>query len=280
MRKSLGIIGYPLGHSISPIFQQAALDAAGIDARYEGWETAPEDLESRLASFRAEGFVGASVTIPHKESVMPFLDDVSETAKLIGSVNTIVVDGGRLIGHNTDAPGFLRGLKEQGGFEARGKRAVVVGTGGVGRAVVFGLAGEGVSSMMLVNRTVSRAERLGMEVLRAHPGLDLSVEGEIPVGVEYDMLVNGTSVGMKHTVMEDASPVPQERIVPGALVYDLIYNPEETALLRLAKEVGAKTLGGLPMLVYQGAEAFELWFGRRAPVEAMFKAAREAMANR
>ena len=280
MGKSLGIIGYPLGHSISPVFQQAALDAAGIDARYEGWETTPEGLESRLESFRGEGFVGASVTIPHKETVMPLLDGVSETARLIGSVNTIVSDGGRLTGHNTDAPGFLRGLKEQGGFEARDKRVVVVGTGGAGRAVVFALAGEGVSSMMLVNRTVSRAERLGQEVSRAYPRLDLSVEGEIPVGTEYDLLVNGTSVGMRHTAVEDASPVPRERIVPGALVYDLIYNPEETALLKLAGEEGAETLGGLPMLVYQGAEAFELWFGGWAPVEAMFKAAREAMANR
>lgn len=256
------------------------MDAEGIDARYEGWETAPEDLKSRLESFREEGFVGASVTIPHKESVMPFLDEVNETAKLIGSVNTIVWRGGRLIGHNTDAPGFLRGLKEQGGFEARGKRVVVVGTGGAGRAVVFGLAGEGVASTMLVNRTVARAERLGEEVSRAFPELRLSVEGEIPAGMEYDLLVNGTSVGMKHTAMEDASPVPRERIVPGSLVYDLIYNPEETALLKLAREACAKTLGGLPMLVYQGAEAFELWFGKRAPVEAMFKAAREAMANR
>ena len=280
MRKSLGIIGYPLGHSISPIFQQAALDAEGIDARYEGLETAPEDLESRLESFREEGFVGASVTIPHKESVMPLLDDVSETARLIGSVNTIVSDGGRLTGHNTDAPGFLRGLKEQGGFDARGKRVVVVGTGGAGRAVVFGLAGEGVSSMMLVNRTVSRAERLGAELSRAYPDLKVLVEGEVPEGTEYDLLVNGTSVGMKHTAMEDASPVRPERIVPGALVYDLIYNPEETTLLKLAKKGGAKTLGGLPMLVFQGVEAFELWFGRRAPVEAMYKAAQEAMARR
>ncbi len=256
------------------------MDAEGINATYEGWETAPEDLDSRLESFRSEGFVGASVTIPHKESVMPLLDDVSETARLIGSVNTIVHRDSKLSGHNTDAPGFLRGLKEQGGFDPKGKDVVVVGTGGAGRAVVFGLAGEGVSSMMLVNRTLSRAERLGEEVSQAFPALRLSVEGEIPEGAEYDLLVNGTSVGMRHTAMEDASPVPRERLVPGSLVYDLIYNPEETALLKLAKEVGAKTLGGLPMLVFQGAEAFELWFGRRAPVEAMFKAAREAMANR
>ena len=106
------------------------------------------------------------------------------------------------------------------------------------------------------------------------------MEGEIPEGTEYDLLVNGTSVGMRHTGMEDASPVPRERIVAGSLVYDLIYNPEETVLLKLAREVVARTLGGLPMLVFQGAEAFELWFGRRAPVEAMFKAAQEAMANR
>ena len=280
MGKSLGIIGYPLGHSISPIFQQAALDAEGIDARYEGWETTPGDLESRLESFRVEGFVGASVTIPHKESVMAFLDDVSETARLIGSVNTIVWRGGKLTGHNTDAPGFLRGLKEQGDFDPKGKNAVVVGTGGAGRAVAFGLAGKEVSSMMLVNRTVSRAERLRAEVSGAYPDLQVSVEGEMPEGTEYDLLVNGTSVGMKHTAAEGASPVPRERIMPGALVYDLIYNPEETVLLKLAREAGAKTIGGLPMLVFQGAEAFELWFGRRAPVEAMFKAAREAMANR
>lgn len=280
MRKSLGIIGYPLGHSISPIFQQAALDAEGIYATYEGWETTPENLKSRLESFRAEGFVGASVTIPHKESVIPFLDDVSETAKLIGSVNTIVWRDGRLTGHNTDAPGFLRGLKEQGGFDPRGKNVVVAGTGGAGRAVAFGLAGEGVSSMMLVNRTVSRAERLAEEVNGAYPELKVWVEGEMPKGMEYDLLVNGTSVGMRHTGMEEASPVPRERIFSGALVYDLIYNPEETALLRLAREAGAKGLGGLPMLVHQGAEAFELWFGRRAPVDAMFKAAREAMRNR
>ena len=280
MGKSLGIIGYPLGHSISPIFQQAALDAEGIDARYEGWETAPEDLKSRLESFREEGFVGASVTIPHKESVMALLDDVSKTARLIGSVNTIVRREGKLTGHNTDAPGFLRGLRDQGEFEPRGKRVVVVGTGGAGRAVVFGLAGEGVASMMLVNRTLSRAERLGREVSQAFPALRLSVEGEIPEGAEYDLLVNGTSVGMRHTGVEDASPVLRDRIVQGSLVYDLIYNPEETVLLKLAREVGARTLGGLPMLVFQGAEAFELWFERRAPVEAMFKAAREAMANR
>ena len=280
MGKSLGIIGYPLGHSISPVFQQAGLDAAGIDATYEGWETAPEDLARRLASFRSDGFVGSSVTIPHKESVMALLDEVSEGARLIGSVNTIIYREGKLIGHNTDAPGFLRGLRENGGFEPEGKDTVLVGTGGAGRAVAFGLAGEGVASLMLVNRTVARAERLGEEVSRAYPDVRVSVEGEIPEGFEYHLLVNGTSVGMRHTAMEEASPVSRDRLVPGALVYDLIYNPEETVLLKQAKEAGSQTLGGLPMLVFQGVEAFELWFGREAPVDAMFRAAQEAMANR
>ncbi len=280
MNKFLGIIGYPLGHSISPVFQQAALDALGIDARYEGWETASENLAKRVESFRSDGFVGSSVTIPHKESVMPFLDEISEAARKIGSVNTIVSRGGKLTGHNTDAPGFLRGLREHGKLEPRGKDVVLVGTGGAGRAVAFGLAGEGAASIMLVNRTAVRAERLGEEVSRAYPDVEVSVEGEIPSGHEYDLLVNGTSVGMRHTPAENSSPVPRDRIVPGALVYDLIYNPEETVLLKLAKEAGARTLGGLPMLVFQGAKAFELWFGREAPVEAMFRAAREAMANR
>ncbi len=280
MGKSLGIIGYPLGHSISPVFQQAGLDAAGIDATYEGWETAPEDLARRLESFRSDGFVGSSVTIPHKESVMALLDEVSEGARLIGSVNTIVSREDKLIGYNTDAPGFLRGLRENGGYEPEGKDTVLVGTGGAGRAVAFGLAGEGVASLMLVNRTVARAERLGEEVSRAYPDVRVSVEGEIPEGFEYHLLVNGTSVGMKHTAMEEASPVNRDRLVPGALVYDLIYNPEETVLLKQAKEAGSQTLGGLPMLVFQGVEAFELWFGREAPVDAMFRAAQEAMANR
>ena len=280
MGKSLGIIGYPLGHSISPVFQQAGLDAAGIDATYEGWETAPEDLARRLASFRSDGFVGSSVTIPHKESVMALLDEVSEGARLIGSVNTIVSREGKLIGYNTDAPGFLRGLRENGGFEAEGKDTVLVGTGGAGRAVAFGLAGEGVASLMLVNRTVARAERLGQEVSRAYPDVRVSVEGEIPEGFEYHLLVNGTSVGMKHTAMEEASPVSRDRLVPGALVYDLIYNPEKTVLLKQAKEAGSQTLGGLPMLVYQGAAAFEIWTGVTAPVRVMFAAAEGALSAR
>ena len=133
---------------------------------------------------------------------------------------------------------------------------------------------------MLVNRTVARAERLREEVSRAYPKVRVSVEREIPEGFEYHLLVNGTSVGMKHTAMEEASPVRLDRLVPGALVYDLIYNPEETVLLKQAKEAGSQTLGGLPMLVFQGVEAFELWFGREAPVDAMFRAAQEAMANR
>ena len=280
MSKSLGIIGYPLGHSISPVFHQAALDALAIDARYEGWETPPEDLPARIEAFRRDGVLGASVTIPHKETVMPLLDEVSETARRIGSVNTITSINGKLTGHNTDAPGFLRGLREDGRFDPVGREAIVVGTGGAGRAVAFALAEVGVSSLTLVNRTVPRAETLAAEVSRAFPGAIVSVRGEVAEGSRYDLLVNSTSVGMRHTTTEGASPVPPDRLLPGSLVYDLIYNPEETALLKLARQAGARTLGGLPMLVYQGAEAFELWFGRRAPVEAMFWAAREAMANR
>ena len=211
---------------------------------------------------------------------MLLLDEIDDTARKIGSVNTIVYRDGKLVGHNTDAPGFLRGLRENGGFDPLGKDVVIVGTGGAGRAVAFGLAGEEVRSMILVNRTVSRAEGLGEEVSKHYPQLALSVLGEIPEDTGYDLLVNCTSVGMRHTDMENDSPVLRDRIVPDSLVYDLIYNPEETVLLKLARESGARTLGGLPMLVFQGAEAFELWLGRRAPADVMFAAAREAMAKR
>ena len=277
MASLIGILGYPLTHSISPVFQQAALDHLGLDARYLAWETEPSKLGERVDSLRVDGVLGANVTIPHKEVVLQLLDEIDPTAQAIGSVNTIVNEGGRLKGHNTDAPGFLRGLREHGAFDPKGKKALVLGAGGSGRGVVFALAQAGIETVTLVNRTLSRAEGLARAVKSRFPDVAIEAHQQAPHLMEYDLLVNCTSIGMKHTPMEGDTPVELKGIRAGALVCDLVYNPQETALLKLAKEAGARALGGLPMLIFQGAIAFDLWFERKAPVEVMFEAARKAL---
>ena len=207
--------------------------------------------------------LGANVTVPHKEAVFPLLDSVSEEARLIGAVNTIHNRDGALEGHNTDARGFLSALREQAGFEPRGRTALILGAGGSAKAVAVALAGEGVASVAIANRTVERAEALA-ELVRT---LDVPVQAvalssaALREAGKCDLIVNCTSLGMTGGPGPAETPLAAELIPPDALVCDLVYNPRETRLLREAAAAGAKTLGGLPMLVYQGAAAFELWTG-------------------
>ncbi len=278
MTKQLGILGYPLAHSISPAFQQAALDHLGIDARYDSWPTAPQDLPDRVEQLRSDEVMGANVTIPHKESIIPLLDELDEVASAIGGVNTIVNQGGRLKGFNTDAPGFMRGLCEDGAFETRGTRVVVIGAGGAARAVAYSLAAAGVSFLVIVNRTPERARSLARYLLTVFKDLSLEASGRLEQITRFDLLVNCTSIGTRHSETEGMLPIADDLIRAGALVYDLVYNPSETRLIEAARERGARTVGGLPMLVYQGAEAFRLWTGVDAPVQVMFEAAKEALA--
>ena len=276
MSKTVGIIGHPLGHSISPVFQQAALDHLGIDARYVAWDTPLEELPQRVEALRVADVMGANVTVPHKETVIPYLDGLSEEAQTIGAVNTVVNRDGVLEGHNTDVAGFLRGLRENGGFEPRGRRALVVGAGGAARAVTYALIREGTDSLTITNRSVDRAWEL-VQRLGSGPNVKaVPLEPASDLYGEWDLIVNCTSVGMRGGPEEGRSPLPSGVIAPDALVYDLVYNPALTPLLRSASEAGARTLGGLPMLVYQGAESFRLWTGLDAPFEVMLEAAREA----
>ncbi|MBI4216496.1 MAG: shikimate dehydrogenase [Chloroflexi bacterium] len=296
MTKTVGIIGYPLGHSISPAFQQAALNQLGLDIKYEAWETPPERLAWRLGELRRPDCLGGNVTIPHKEAVLSLLDEVDSLARDIGAVNTIVSRGGRLSGYNTDAPGFLRALKEDGGCDPRGKRALLLGAGGAARAVALALAEAGVWSIAIANRTPPRAR--GLAAALAGRAVDVaaiawSTEALREALAACPLVVNCTSLGMRHGPGEGESPLPAALtrggparrrtprlgdILPkGALFYDLVYNPPMTPFLREAEEAGARILGGLPMLVYQGAESFRLWTGREAPVEVMMRAARHAL---
>ncbi len=279
MTQRIGIIGYPLGHSLSPRFQQAALDHLGLDVRYEAWETPPASLAQRIASLRAADILGANVTVPHKEAVLPLLDALDDEAALMGAVNTIVHRDGRLVGHNTDGVGFLAAL-DSVGFDPQGAGALLLGAGGAARAVAFALARHGANPLYIANRTLDRAQRLADEVNAVAPvahALSLTEGALEEVAGAYVLLVNCTSVGMRHTPTEDASPFPSGLLRRRLLVYDLVYNPPETRLLRDAKAAGARPVGGLGMLVHQGAAAFELWTGRPAPLEVMFRAAEEGL---
>jgi len=282
----LGIVGYPLGHSISASFQQAALDHCGLDIRYEVWETRPEDLAVTVGGLRQPHNLGANVTIPYKEEVLSMLDVLDGAASEIGAVNTIVNRNGHLAGYNTDATGFMRALREDGGFDPAGKKAVVLGAGGAARAVCYSLLLSGVSGLTLLNRSVENGESVkeALEDLMARKGLERQVkfcpwEGRRVAGAlsGCELIVNCTPLGMRHSPQEGTSPLSAEQIPGGALVYDLVYNPLHTPFLREASRAGARTLGGLPMLVYQGSAAFELWTGRKAPLDIMLRAARSAL---
>ena len=269
MSARLGIVGHPVAHSLSPAIQGAALRATGIDATYERWETSPADLPARIDSLRDPGCLGANVTIPHKQAVLPLLEEVAPLAAGIGAVNTIVNDAGRLAGHNTDGGGFVAALREAG-FAPAGNRFLLVGAGGAARGIAFALREAGAASISISNRTAARAEALA---LAAGAG---AVPFEAPP-TGYDCVVNCTSAGMHGSAAEDVLPCDPAATDPGALIVDIVYAPEETPLLRAARAAGRPVLGGLPMLIHQGALAFELWTGRPAPLDAMREAARAAL---
>ncbi|MCX2727886.1 shikimate dehydrogenase [Thermomicrobium sp. 4228-Ro] len=270
----LGLIGYPVEHSLSPIFQQAALDAIGIPARYELWPTPPDRLADRIIMLRSPDIIGANVTVPHKEAVARAVDRLAPRAQRAGAVNTILNRDSQLIGENTDIPGFLFPLVRRS-LPIADARIVVLGAGGAARAVIVALAEHGCRSLVVANRTLQRAEALVSEfgIGRALP-LAPVLTDVLPA---TDLLVNATSIGWDGA----ASPIPVEwlDLLPAhALVYDLTYR--ETPLLIAARARNLPTLDGLEMLVAQGAESFRLWFGVDPPFEIMFQAAQEARAQR
>lgn len=273
----VGLIGHPVRHSVSPIFQQAGFDALGLSFCYEAWDTPEADLLKRVASLRDGGRIGANVTVPHKEAVMSLLDHVTDEAAAVGAVNTIVRDGRRLVGHNTDIGGFLDALRIEGRFDVSGARVCILGAGGAARAVVFALLQNGAASIALHNRTTERSVALAAELGGEDSRLS-AVEGSAGNAVRgSDLIVNCTSLGMAGGPGAGASPLAASDLSSDVFVCDIVANPEITPLLALARERGCRTLGGLPMLVRQGAASFTLWTGKDAPVDVMFEAARRAM---
>jgi shikimate dehydrogenase len=277
-----GLIGHPVGHSISPAFQQAAFDALAIDARYERWETPPEALERRVTALRAAPHLGANVTVPHKSAVLDLLDSVDATARRAGAVNTIVTRDGALHGANTDIAGLLRAL-QTAAFVATGKRALLLGAGGAARAAVLALEAQGLQLLTIANRHRARAEALVASMQLESPLLlDVAdwAAATGPRGLEgVDLLINSTTIGLNGAPAAEQSPVDARALHSGTFVCDIVANPRQTPLLRQAAAAGCGAMGGLAMLVFQGAAAFELWTGREAPVQVMFEAAERAMAR-
>ena len=271
----VGVIGDPIAHSRSPAMHNAAFAALGLDWCYLALHVRPAQLEAALRGLVALGFVGANVTIPHKERAAALVDELAPAARAIGAVNTLTVRGERLLGDNTDAGGLLMALAEAG-VAVAGEEAVVLGAGGSARAAVYALGGTA-RAVSVANRSLERAEAL---VGALAPGARARLEA-IPLadaaalGARLEraaVLVNATPVGMQPGA--DESPLPAGVRLPGQLaVLDLVYAPRQTALLRQAAAQGCRTVEGLRVLVHQGALAFESWTGQAAPIEVMALAA-------
>ncbi len=268
------VIGDPIAHSKSPLMMNRAFLELGLNSAYAAFHVSPGQLPAAIAGVRAFGLRGLNVTIPHKEAVLPLLDELDESARMIGAVNTIVNENGVLRGYNTDGIGYVRSLEEETGIELSGKTVAVIGAGGAARAIVYALAKRGVAQIWLVNRTLARAEELTQHFSQICSIGVLSLEQLPAHGHALDLLVNTTSVGMSPDV-EQCPLQDLNWIDENIIISDLIYNPRVTKLMRLAAERGAKTHGGLGMLVYQGACAFEYWTGMPAPVQVMWQAVTE-----
>jgi shikimate dehydrogenase len=280
--KRVVLIGHPVAHSLSGPMLQAAFDERGIDARHELLDVTVPHLAAAIEDVRGADYLGAQVTIPHKERVALLMDRLTDEAHATGAVNTITKEGKRLVGHNTDVPGFRVALDRLVGKQKMPRQAVVLGAGGGARAVVYGLITEGFTRVIVFNRHLHRAEGLvkhfgrsaaHME-LRAMPWHESIIEAEL---LKTKVLINATSIGLHG----DVSPLPAEIVPSGLLVMDLIYNPAQSRFLREAVAAGASaTANGLVMLLHQGTAQFELWTGQQAPLELMRERLEAALAAR
>lgn len=277
MSRVLGIVGWPVEHSRSPAMHGAAIAALGLDAYYVPFAVEPKALGEAIRGLRALGVEGVNVTLPHKQTVIEYLDEVDDDARTIGAVNTLRRDGTRWIGLNTDAPGMVQSLLEAG-VELAGKKTIIVGAGGAARAAVVGLARARVASITLAARRPDEATRLLLEVRSALKGCayeatDLGTELRRAAS-GADVLIQATSatLGGREGAEEFAKALPIDALPEGAAVMDMVYDPLETSVLRVAKERGLRTVDGLGMLLHQGALAFEIWTGQKPPIEIMRQA--------
>ncbi|MBI4228479.1 MAG: shikimate dehydrogenase [Deltaproteobacteria bacterium] len=273
--KVFGIFGHPVNHSLSPTMHNAAFKKLKLDRVYIAFDIHPKNLDSATQAIKSLGILGVNVTIPHKEKILSFLDETSPEVEMTGAVNTVKNENGKLIGYNTDVEGFLMAIKEDLGVIPKGLRISLLGAGGAARAVLTGLCMNGASEIYLINRTLDKAKKLASEFKRCYKDISIGAYAlEDRVSVERslrsaELLINASSSGMEGVA---SSELRLEVLPKESMVYDLVYKPRETPLLKAAKELGLKSAGGLSMLLYQGAKSFEIWTGKKAPVDVMRKA--------
>lgn len=279
-----GLIGYPLSHSMSKVIHEAAFKSIGAEGVYEILETEQEDLVSRLKYLRANGFQGFNVTIPLKVPITLFLSGVDNVANVTGSANTIkILDDSSMYGYNTDVYGFVEAIHEDFRQTLTGMNAAVLGNGGAARAIGVGLSILKVKKIDFYVRNIVNAAEMAEALRKNFPEIDINCKQieSLKDLSEYKILVNTTPIGMRSKAM-GISPVEEESIKTlkdDAAVYDIVYNPLKTELIKLAKKHNKMTIQGLDMLIYQGAKAFEIWTGKKPDILKMKIAALEAMAE-
>ncbi|MBU2590651.1 MAG: shikimate dehydrogenase [Nitrospinae bacterium] len=267
--KALGIFGWPISHTLSPAMHNFSIRECGLDYTYIPFAVSPENLAKGVEAIRTLGFRGINVTIPHKEKIIPYLDELDCGAELIGAVNTVVCEGDTLVGYNTDGAGFIESLKETTDTSPRGKRVVIFGAGGAAKGIAVALLSEGIEELIVVNRSGARGKALASN-LKTNFGVEVAVDS-IPLAElsgalinSADILINATSVGMKNG---DSDLFDYDIISEKHIVCDIVYRPLNTTLLEKASQSGAKTVNGLGMLIHQGALSFRLWTGAGMPVD-------------
>jgi shikimate dehydrogenase len=256
MRKKVGLIGYPVSHSMSPQMQNGAFKKAGLSYVYDKYEVHPDQLAEAVRDMREKGFAGWNVTIPHKQAIMPYLDEIAEDALKIGAVNTVVNENGKLTGYNTDGAGFLKGLMRHVSFPMEEAKVLIIGAGGASRAISYAMSKERPKTIAITNRTMEKAQDIFCECLRDQDQVISLQEAEERL-TEFNIVINTTSIGMK----EDRLPLRVNHLKAGTVVSDIIYNPFKTALLKESEKRGAIIDNGVAMLVFQGALSFEKWTG-------------------
>jgi len=276
-------MGDPVAHSLSPEMQNAALRETGLEMQYARFQVSVNELKQALTLARDRDFVGANLTLSHKVHAAKFLDAIDDEARESGAVNTVAMRDGKLVGFNTDGAGFSRAIREQFSVDLRDLRVLILGAGGAGRAIAFECAREGCERLVIVNRTGEKAEMLaralqnyfsGPRVLGPVARLQTIAWEDAALRFQIansDLVVNATPLGLNRS---DPSPIPARLLAPHLMVYDTVYlrGDSRTPLAAAAAEAGARAAAGLSMLLHQGARAFEIWFGRSAPIEAMRQA--------
>jgi len=283
MEEYVALLAYPCGHTLSPAMHRVAFAALNLNWNYLAFEVKEADLERAISGLDALGFVGANLSLPHKENALKFLTYVAEEAKDIGAVNTLVRRENGFAGYNTDMQGFLASLRFDAAFDPSAKKVLLLGAGGAARAIAYGLAKSEVASLTIVNRSYAKAEKIKEMITQKFPEVEVNIftpsnprlKQEV---LKNELIVQATSVGLKKE--EDFPLISPDWLNSDQLVYEIIYNPYPTPFARRALKKGCKVVNGLGMLLYQGAYAFELWTGMKPPLEIMRLALEIAMKGR